>query len=124
MMDICSNCGTEIPAGSNGCPACGFGALPKLKLVGESGELSTAIDLTFGKTFAGKICGDAAKYMNDVQFYLKFKDEKWFIKPYPRTTNATFLDGNKLEEGKTVELHDLAKISLKNNVAEIEVQYI
>ena len=54
-MNTCPNCGTEIPNGSNGCPACGYGALPKLKLVGESGELSTAIDLSFGKQFAEKV---------------------------------------------------------------------
>ena len=49
MADICSQCGTEISADSNGCPACGFGSVVKLKLVGESGELSTIIDLKFGK---------------------------------------------------------------------------
>lgn len=121
-MNTCPNCGTEIPDSSNGCPACGYGALPKLKLVGENGELSTAIDLSFGKQFAAKICGESSRFMNDIQFWLKFKDDKWYIKPHPRTANVTFLDGVQLMN--ETELNDSAKISLKNNVAEMTVRYI
>jgi len=121
-IETCSQCGTEIPPGANGCPACGFGAATKLKLVGASGELSTAIDLQFTKAMGSRICGPDAKFMDDVQFFLKTRDEKWFIKPYPRVKNPVYLNGSEISS--EVELSTGDKISLKDKAAFIDVSCI
>ena len=58
-----------------------LGAKLKLQLQGAASTLSTAIELTVGKVLANKICGEDAKYMDDIQFKLKTRDDCWFIKP-------------------------------------------
>ena len=122
MADICSQCGTEIPPDSNGCPACGFGSSVKLKLVGEAGELSTAIDLQFGKALASRVVGFDSKFMDDVQFSLRTRDEKWFLKPWPRIKNPVYVNG--VEISSEVELATGDKISLKGKAAFMDVNYI
>lgn len=115
----CPQCGTEIPEGSNGCQACGWGSKVKLQLSGKAGTLSTAIDLDIGKVLAAKICGDEAKFMDDVQFKLKVHDEQWFIKPYPRVKNPVHVNDNVLEI--ETALADGDRISLKGKAAFIDV---
>ena len=122
MGDICKQCGTEIPLDSNGCPACGWGAASKLKLIGECGELSTAIDIEFGKTLGAKVCGADAKYMDDIQFCLKFHDDRWSIKPWPRVKNPVFVNGVEILTETPLNTGD--KISLKNKAAFIDVSCI
>lgn len=122
MADICRQCGTEIPLGSNGCPACGFGSSVKLKLIGSAGEISTAIDLKIGKTLASKIVGDDSRFMDDVQFFLKTRDDKWFLKPYPRIKNPIFINGTEVTG--EVELTSGDRISLKEKVAFMNVSCI
>lgn len=122
MAVTCKQCGTEILADSNGCPACGYGSLVKLKLIGESGELSTAIDLEFGKTLAAKVCGADAKYMDDIQFFLKIRDDSWSIKPFPRVKNPVFINGSELFEETILNTGD--RISLKDKAAFIDVNCI
>lgn len=122
MAVTCKQCGTEIPADSNGCPACGYGSLVKLKLIGESGELSTAIDLEFGKTLAAKVCGADAKYMDDIQFFLKIRDDSWSIKPFPRVKNPVFINDSELLEETILNTGD--RISLKDKAAFIDVNCI
>ena len=118
----CLQCGTEVPDGANGCPACGYGASVKLKLTGKAGELSTAVGLEFGKTLAAKVVGDEAKYMDDIQFILKLHDDKWLVKPYPRVKNTVFLNGAQLAAES--ELSDGDKLSLAGKAAFIDVNYI
>lgn len=122
MANICKQCGTEIPAGSNGCPACGFGASVKLKLVGEAGEISTAIDLQFGKTLAERVVGTDSRFMDDVQFFLKTSDDKWYLKPYPRTKNPVFINGAEVTSETEIVQGD--KISLKGKAAFMDVNCI
>ena len=119
MADICSQCGTEIPTDSNGCPACGFGSVVKLKLVGESGELSTIIDLKFGKTLASKVVGSDSRFMDDIQFSLKTRDEKWFLKPWPRIKNPVYVNG--VEIFSEIEIVTGDRISLKEKAAFMNV---
>lgn len=122
MVDICSKCGTEIPPDSNGCPACGYGATVKLKLAGSRGELSTAIDLQFGKNLAFKVVGLDSKFMDDIQFFLKTHDEKWFLKPYPRIQNPVFINGAEISS--ETELKPGDQISLKGKAAFMDVSYV
>lgn len=119
---ICHQCGTEIPTGSNGCPACGFGSKVKLILSGKAGELSAAVDLEFGKTLGSKVIGDDSRFMDDTQFYLKVRDEKWYIKPFPRQKNPVFINGNQVTQ--EIELSDGDKLSLKDKAGFIDVKYI
>ena len=118
-MATCPQCGTELLPGFNGCPACGYGARTKIMLSGSLGMLSSTIDLEFGKTAGQKIVGDDAKYMEDLQFFLKVIDDKWLIKPYPRQKNPVFLNDSQLT-AETV-LNDGDKLSLKGKVAFINV---
>ena len=122
MADICKQCGTEIPPESNGCPACGWGASTKLKLVGEAGELSTTIALKFGKTLASKVVGEDSKFMDDIQFSLRVDDEKWYLKPYPRIKNPVFI--NDSEVTSEIEITTGDRISLKGKAAFIDVSCI
>lgn len=115
----CPQCGTELLAGSNGCQACGWGAKLKLQLQGAASTLSTAIELTVGKVLASKICGEDAKYMDDIQFKLKTRDDCWFIKPWPRVKNPTYVNG--LPISSEVQLNDGDRISLKDKAAFIDV---
>lgn len=119
---VCAQCGTEIPDGANGCPACGYGSSVKLKLSGKGGELSTAVELEFGKALAAKVVGDEARFMDDVQFILKLHDDKWQIKPYPRVKNPVFLNGAQLTAESA--LADGDKLSLAGKAAFIDVNYI
>ena len=118
-MATCPQCGTELLPDSNGCPACGYGARTKIMLSGSLGMLSSTIDLEFGKTAGQKIVGDDAKYMEDLQFFLKVIDDKWLIKPYPRQKNPVFLNDSQLT-AETV-LNDGDKLSLKGKAAFINV---
>jgi hypothetical protein len=121
-MATCSQCGTEILPGSNGCPACGYGARTKIMLSGKLGILSSTIDLEFGKTAGQKVVGDDAKYMEDLQFFLKVRDDQWLIKPHPRQKNPVFLNGSQLMSESV--LNDGDKLSLKDKAAFIDVKII
>lgn len=121
-MAICSQCGTEILPGSNGCPACGYGARTKIMLSGKLGILSSTIDLEFGKTAGQKVVGEDAKYMEDLQFFLKVRDDQWLIKPHPRQKNPVFLNGSQLMSESV--LSDGDKLSLKDKAAFIDVKII
>ena len=121
-MAICSQCGTEILPGSNGCPACGYGARTKIMLSGQLGILSSTIDLEFGKTAGQKVVGEDAKYMEDLQFFLKVRDDQWLIKPHPRQKNPVFLNGSQLMSESV--LNDGDKLSLKDKAAFIDVKII
>ena len=119
-MATCSQCGTEILPGSNGCPACGYGARTKIMLSGSLGMLSSTIDLEFGKAAGQKVVGEDAKYMEDLQFFLKVRDDQWLIKPHPRQKNPVFLNDSQLM-AETV-LNDGDKLSLKGKAAFIDVK--
>lgn len=118
----CTQCGTEIPAGSNGCPACGFGSKVKLQLVGEAGTMTFPMNAEFGASQAGKVCGTDAKYMDETQFYVKVVDEVWFIKPHPRIRNKVYLNDAMITE--TTALHDGDRLSLKGKAAFMDVKYL
>lgn len=117
----CSQCGTEIPTGSNGCPACGFGSIVKLIISGKAGNMSIATDMEFGKSVAGKIVGDENRFMDDIQFFLKLRDEKWYIKPHPRQKNPIWLNGSELISES--ELNDGDKLSLKDKAAFMDIKF-
>ena len=117
----CSQCGTEIPAGCNGCPACGWGAVPKITLSGSEGSLSSAIDLEFGKSLAGKVVGEDAKYMDDIQFFLNLRGDTWYVKPHPRLRNPVWLNGTQLDTESP--LSDGDELSLKGKAGFIKVNY-
>lgn len=119
-MATCPQCGTELFPGSNGCPACGYGARTKIMLSGSLGMLSSTIDLEFGKTAGQKVVGEDAKYMEDLQFFLKVRDDQWLIKPHPRQKNPVFLNDSQLM-AETV-LNDGDKLSLKGKAAFIDVK--
>ena len=119
-MATCSQCGTGLLPGFNGCPACGYGARTKIMLCGSVGMLSSTIDLEFGKTAGQKIVGEDAKYMEDLQFFLKVRDDKWLIKPHPRQKNPVFLNGSQLMSESV--LNDGDKLSLKDKAAFIDVK--
>lgn len=122
MDNICPQCGTEIPEGSNGCQACGWGAIAKLQLSGKNGSISTAIGLEIGKVLGTKLCGDEARFMDDIQFKIRTADDKWFIKPYPRIKNPIHING-ALIAGETA-INDGDQISLKGKAAFIDVKMI
>lgn len=115
----CTQCGTEYPDTENGCPACGFGAAAKLMLRGPTGELSTAVDLDVGKTLGAKIIGSDSKYMDEVQFMLRYRDDKWYVKPYPRVKNPLYVNGSAL--ACETELSDGDKLSLKGKAGFMDV---
>lgn len=117
----CSRCGTEYPDTENGCPACGFGSSPKLKLIGSAGEISTAVDLDFGKILGCRVIGDDCRYMDDVQFMLRFRDDKWYVKPYPRTRNPLYVNDTQISS--ETELSDGDRLSLKGKAGFIDVSY-
>lgn len=117
----CEKCGTEYPDSERGCPACGYGALPKLTLAGVYGSISTAIGIDFGKALGSKVVGTDSRYMDDVQFTLKTRDEKWFVKPYPRTRNPLYVNGSPVSA--ETELADGDKLSLKGKACFIDVTY-
>ena len=115
----CGRCGTEYPDTENGCPACGFGASARLILRGPAGNLSTAIDLNVGKTLGAKVIGSDSRYMDDVQFMLRYHDDKWYIKPYPRVKNPLYVNGSEL--ACETELSDGDKLSLKGKAGFMDV---
>ena len=115
----CARCGTEYSDTENGCPACGFGASAKLTLRGQAGELSTTVDLDVGKALGAKIIGSDSKYMDDVQFMLRYRDDKWYVKPYPRVKNQLYVNGSALVS--EIELSDGDKLSLKDKAGFIDV---
>jgi len=117
----CFRCGTEYPDTGNGCPACGFGSSPKIRLKGSSGEISTAIDIDFGKALGSRVIGEDVKYMDDVQFTLRIRDDKWYVKPYPRVKNPLYI--NDVEVSAETELSDGDRISLKGKAGFIDVTY-
>lgn len=121
-MNTCPQCGTEIPEGSNGCQACGWGAMVKLQLSGKAGSLTTAINLNIGKALAVKVVGDESRFMDDTQFMIKVHDERWFIKPYPRVKNPVYVNSTELTCES--ELNDGDKISLKGKAAFIDVKFV
>lgn len=115
----CARCGTEYSDTENGCPACGFGASAKLTLRGQAGELSTTVDLDVGKALGAKIIGSDSKYMDDVQFMLRYRDDKWYVKPYPRVKNQLYVNGSALVS--EIELSDGDKLSLKDKAGFMDV---
>ena len=120
--EICKSCGTKIPEGMVGCPACGAGAIPKLKLVGKDGELSSLVDLDFGRAFASKLCGDESKYFDNINFFLKRRDDKWMLKPMTRAKNKVFLNSSEVLEES--EIHSGDRISLNDKAAFIDVSLV
>lgn len=121
-MAICPKCGTEIPDDANGCDACGYGASVKLKLDGCAGHIVTSINLDFCKDMGLRICGNDAKFMDNIQFRLRVEDEHWYIKPYPRIKNPVFINGSQIDSESI--LNDGDEISLKGKAAFINVKYI
>lgn len=115
----CARCGTEYPDTENGCPACGFSASAKLTLRGQAGELSTTVDLDVGKALGARIIGSDSKYMDDVQFMLRYRDDKWYVKPYPRVKNQLYVNGSALMS--EIELSDGDKLSLKDKAGFMDV---
>ena len=115
----CARCGTEYSNTENGCPACGFGASAKLTLRGQAGELSTTVDLDVGKALGARIIGSDSKYMDDVQFMLRYRDDKWYVKPYPRVKNQLYVNGSALVS--EIELSDGDKLSLKDKAGFMDV---
>ena len=115
----CTRCGTEYSDTENGCPACGFGASAKLTLRGQAGELSTTVDLDVGKALGARIIGLDSKYMDDVQFMLRYRDDKWYVKPYPRVKNQLYVNGSALVS--EIELSDGDKLSLKDKAGFMDV---
>lgn len=117
----CSQCGTEIPTGSNGCPACGWGATPRITLSGVGGALSSAIGLEFGKSLASKVVGDDSRYMDDIQFFLDLRGDTWYVKPHPRLKNTVWLNGEQL--AAETSLSDGDELSLKGKAGFIKVSF-
>ena len=115
----CDRCGTEYPDTENGCPACGFGSAARLTLRGAAGDLSTAVNLDVGKTLGAKVVGSDSKYMDDIQFMLRYRDDKWYVKPYPRVKNQLFMNGSAL--ACETELSDGDKLSLKGKAGFMDV---
>lgn len=115
----CGRCGTEYPDAENGCPACGFGVAAKLVLRGTAGELSTTVDLDVGRTLGSRAVGPDSRYMDDVQFTLRRRDDKWYVKPYPRVKNPLYVNGSEL--ACETELSDGDKLSLKGKAGFMDV---
>ena len=66
-MATCPNCGTEIPEGTRGCPACGAGSIARIGLTGSAGSMSSGVDIVIGRIHAGRICGEDARFMDEKQ---------------------------------------------------------
>ena len=122
MPTICPKCGTEIPDGTRGCPACGAGSIARIVLTGSSGSMSSGIDLDFGRIHGRRICGDDARFMDDKQFSLHKGDENWVISPNLSVKNETFVNGAAIA-GDTA-INDGDEISLKGKAAFIRVSFI
>jgi len=120
-MATCPKCGTEIPEGTRGCPACGAGSIARIVLTGASGSMSSGIDIDIGRIHAGRICGDDARFMEEKQFTLRKGDESWIISPNLAVKNETFVNGAAIA-GDTA-LNEGDEISLKGKAAFIKVSY-
>ena len=120
-MAICPKCGTEIPEGTRGCPACGAGAIGRIVLTGTSGSMSNGQDLDFGRILAGRICGEDARFMDEKQFALRKGDESWMLSPNLSVKNETFVNGAPVS-GDTA-LNDGDVISLKGKAAFITILF-
>jgi hypothetical protein len=117
----CLKCGTVYADTENGCPACAYGSSIKITLKGKSGEISTSIDLDFGKVLGSKIIGDESKYLDDIQFMLRNRNDKWYLKPYPYVKNLLYVNGTSITN--EIELSDGDKLSLKNKAGFINIIY-
>ena len=120
-MATCPKCGTEIPEGTHGCPACGAEAVSRVVLTGSAGVMSSGVDLMFGRILAGRICGDESRFMDEHQFTLRKGDESWMLSPNMAVKNETFVNGVAVT-GDTV-LNEGDEISLKGKAAFIKVSY-
>jgi len=96
--------------------------MARLKLEGQLSSIMTSLDLDFTKTIGSKICGEDSRFMDETQFFIKFRDEKWYVKPYPRVRNDVFLNGSKLET--VTELNDGDRLSLKGKAMFIDVKTV
>ncbi len=121
MATFCTKCGTEIPEGTRGCPACGEGSIARIVLTGASGTMSSGIDLDFGRIHAGRICGEEARFVDEKQFTLRKGSESWVITPNLAVQNETFVNGTAIT-GDTA-LNEGDEISLKGKAAFIKVSY-
>ena len=57
--------------------------------------------------------------MDDVQFMLRYRDDKWYVKPYPRVKNQLYVNGSALVS--EIELSDGDKLSLKDKAGFMDV---
>lgn len=122
MPNTCPQCGTEIIEGQNGCQACGWGSICRVVLKGCSGEMQVSTDIDIGQKFGYKLCGNDAKYMDEIQFRIRKLDENWMIKSYPRVKNKVFVNGKELVDSMMLSNNDI--ISLNDKAAFINVQFI
>ena len=121
MATICPNCGTEIPDGETGCPACGTGSISRIVLTGAAGSMSSGVDLPFGRIHAGRICGEDARFMDEKQFTLVKGDDGWILSPNLSVKNETFVNGSPIT-GDTL-LNEGDEVSLKGKAAFIKISY-
>lgn len=121
MATICPKCGTEIPEGERGCPACGAGSISRIVLTGAAGSMSSGIDIDFGKIHAGRICGEDSRFMDDKQFTLHKGDDAWTIITNASAKNETFLNGSPVTA--ETALDEGFEISLKGKAAFIKISF-
>ena len=54
-----------------------------------------------------------------MQFMLRYRDDKWYVKPYPRVKNQLYVNGSALVS--EIELSDGDKLSLKDKAGFMDV---
>ena len=121
MPSSCPKCGTEIPDGVKGCPACGEGSIARIVLTGSSGKISSGIDIDIGQVLIRRVCGEEARFFDNRQFSLHKGSDAWTIVPNADAKNETFLNGAPLA-GET-KLDEGAEISLKGKAGFIKVSF-
>ena len=121
-MAICPKCGTEIPEGVKGCPACGEGSIARIVLTGSSGKISSGIDIDIGQTLASRVCGEESRFFDNRQFSLHKGDDAWTIIPNADAKNETFFNGTALTG--EAKLDEGAEISLKGKAGFIRVSFL
>ena len=121
MERVCPKCGTMIPEGVSGCPACGDGALKRIVLTGAAGVFSSGIDIEFGQALARKTSGDESRFLECRQFDLKRVGDGWSIAPVAGVRNETFLNGASLAAESPLNEGD--EISVKGKAAFMKVSF-
>ena len=121
MARLCPRDGSEIPAGTLPCPACGWRDTIQLTGSADSMRSKTTIDIR-QDPLTRRICGDDARFMDTTrQFTIRRGDEDWFLCPNLAIKNETFVNGTAVA-GDTV-LSDGDEISLKGKAAFIKVSF-